>query len=65
MVANRTFTTISDCPTKNCNEENLLLKDNEYMARKLLPEHHVVFKRATKNGFEGRPINSVFVAIPL
>ena len=47
-----------------CNQENFLLKGNGYMIQKCLPNHHIIFKPATKNGLHGRPKNGMFTAIP-
>ena len=57
--------TIGGCATIICNQENFLLKNNEYMARQILPEHHLFFKPARKDGFDGRPKNGMFIAVPL
>ena len=59
------FTKISSCPTIICNQENFLLKNNEYIAKQILPDHHVIVKPATKEGFDGRPKNGMFIAIPI
>ena len=61
----KAFTTMSGCLTIICNQENFLLKNNKYMIKQILPEHHIVFKPATKDGFEGRPKNGMFIAIPI
>ena len=58
------FEAISGCLTIICSQENFLLKNNEYVAKQVLPEHHLVFKPATKEGFDGRPKNGMFIAIP-
>lgn len=47
-----------------CNQENFILKANEYIIRKTLPNHHIFFKAAIKDSLEGRPKNGMFVAIP-
>ena len=47
-----------------CNQENFLLKANEYIAKKALPGHHIFFNPATKDGLNGRPKNGMFVAVP-
>ena len=60
----KTLTEISGCHTIICNQENFLLKHNEYLARQILPGHHLIFKPATKDGFEGRPKNGMFTAVP-
>ena len=31
-----------------CNQENFILKANEYVIRKALPDHHIFFKPAKK-----------------
>ena len=35
------------------------------MVRQTLADHHIYFKPAFKSGFDGRPINGMFVGIPL
>ena len=59
------FDAITGCMTIICSQENFLLKNNEYIAKQLLPKYHLVFKPATKEGFGGRPKNGMFIAIPL
>ena len=59
------FDAISGCMTIICSQENFLLKNNEYVAKQVLPEYHLVFKPATKKGFDGRPKNGMFIAVPL
>ena len=56
---------IGGCSTVICNQENFLLKNNEYMAKQILPGHHLFCKPAVKEGFDGRPKNGMFVAVPL
>ena len=56
---------IGGCSTVICNQENFLLRRNEYMAKQILPEHHLFCKPAVKEGFDGRPKNGMFVAVPL
>ena len=58
------FEAITGCLTIICSQENFLLKNNEYVAKQVLPEHHLVFKPATKEGFDGRPKNGMFIALP-
>ena len=48
-----------------CNQENFLLKGNNYKIKQCLPNARVIFKEAIKASFEGRPKNRMFVAIPL
>ena len=60
----KALTDIGGCLTIICNQENFILKDNEYVARQALPDHHLIFKPANKEGFEGRPKNGMFVAVP-
>ena len=48
-----------------CNQENFLLKGNNYKIKQCLPNARVIFKEAIKDSFEGRPKNRMFVAIPL
>ena len=59
------FDAISGCMTIICSQENFLLKNNEYVAKQVLPEYHLVFKPATKEGFDGRPKNGMIIAVPL
>ena len=47
-----------------CNQENFLLKANEYFARNALPNHHIYFNPATKENLNGRPKNGMFVVVP-
>ena len=47
-----------------CNQENFLLKANEYIADNCLPDHHVFFNPALKKGLNGRPKNGMFIAVP-
>ena len=54
-----------DAPTIVCNQENFLLKNNDYFVRQTLPNHHIVFKPAVKEGLEGRPMCGMFIAIPM
>ena len=46
------------------NQENFLLKANGYIIKKCLPDHHIIFKPATKKGLHGRPKNGMFIAVP-
>ena len=46
-----------------CNQENFILKGNDYISRKALPEFHVIFKPVTKEHL-GRPKNGIFIALP-
>ena len=49
-----------------CNQENFLLRSNTYLIRKCLPNFHIIAKPAIKvNLSHGRPINGMFIAIPL
>ena len=48
-----------------CNQENFLLKGNNYQIKQCLHNARVIFKEAIKDSFEGRPKNGMFVAIPL
>ena len=48
-----------------CNQENFLLKENNYKVSQSLPNARVVFKGAIKDSFDGRPKNGMFIAIPL
>ena len=47
-----------------CNQENFLLKANSYKARQCFPDAKMIFKGATKESFEGRPKNGMFIVIP-
>ena len=47
-----------------CNQENFLLKANEYFSRNSLPDYHIIFNPATKEDLGGRPKNGMFVAVP-
>ena len=47
-----------------CNQENFILKGNEHLIQQSLPEHHLSFKQAKKDHFNGRPDNGMFIAIP-
>jgi hypothetical protein len=47
-----------------CNQENFVLKSNAYLIRQALPDHHIFFNPATKEGLDGRPKNGMFVAVP-
>ena len=55
----KSFPTMGGCDTIICNQENFLLKNNEYMAKNILPGHHVLFKPASKDGLDGRPTNGI------
>ena len=48
-----------------CNQENFLLKGNNYKVTQCLSNALVIFKEAIKDSFEGRPKNGMFVAISL
>ena len=47
-----------------CNQENFVLKSNEYLIQKSLPGFEIKFKPAVKSNLEGRPINGMFIAFP-
>ena len=47
-----------------CNQENFLLKGNNYKVTQCLPNARVIFKETIKDCFEGIPKNGMFVAIP-
>ncbi len=55
---------VAGCHTIIFNQENFLLKNNGYIARKVLPDHHVILNPATKDDLEGRPKNGMFIAVP-
>ena len=46
------------------NQENFLLKANSYKVNQCLPNSHVIFKSAVKEGLNGRPMNGMFIAVP-
>ena len=48
-----------------CNQEHFLLRNNDYLVKQTLPDHHVVFKPAVKNSLDGRPKGGLFMAVPL
>ena len=48
-----------------CNQENFVLKGNEHLIKKALKDYHVFVKPATKSNLEGRPVNGMFVALPI
>ena len=48
-----------------CNQENFLLKGNNYKVTQCLPNARVIFKEATKESIGGRPKNGMFIAVPL
>ena len=60
----QTLSFAAGCHTIIFNQENFLLKNNGYIARKTLPDHHVVFNPATKEDLEGRPKSGMFIAVP-
>ena len=41
------------------------MKSNGYFVKKALPEHHVIFKPATKDGMDGRPKHGLFIVVPI
>ena len=47
-----------------CNQENFLLKANEYVIKQTLSNYHIFFNPATKESLDGRPKNGMFVAVP-
>ena len=47
-----------------CNQENFILKGNNYKINQCLPSARIFFKEAMKDSLEGRPKNGMFVAIP-
>ena len=53
-----------DCLPVICNQENFLLKSNEYFAQNALPDYHIIFNPATMEDLNGRPKNGMFVAVP-
>ena len=55
---------IAGCDTIILNQENFLLKNNGYLAKNALPQHHLILKPASKVGLEGRPKNGMFIAVP-
>ena len=53
-----------DCLPVICNQENFLLKSNEYFAKNALPDYHIIFNPATMDDLNGRPKNIMFLAVP-
>ena len=47
-----------------CNQENFVLEGNAHIIRKALEGFHVYIKPATKDKFDGRPKNGMFIALP-
>ena len=47
-----------------CGQETFLLKGNSYKISQCLPNARIIFKKAEKDSFEGRPKNGMFIAIP-
>ena len=47
-----------------CGQETFLLKGNSYKISQCLPGARIIFKKAVKESFEGRPKNGMFIAIP-
>ena len=47
-----------------CNQENFVLKGNGHIIRNAIENFHVFIKPATKDYFDGRPINGMFIALP-
>ena len=47
-----------------CGQETFLLKGNSYKISQCLPSARIIFKKAEKDSFEGRPKNGMFIAIP-
>ena len=47
-----------------CNQENFILNSNKYKIEQCLPDYHIYFKPASKEGLTGRPKNGMFIAIP-
>ena len=60
----RDLMNVAGCQAILCNQENFILKNNAYMIMQTLPEHKIIFKEAIKDGFDGRPKNGMFIAIP-
>ena len=47
------------------NQENFLLKGNNYKVKQALPNCHIIFKGGKKQNLDrGRPSNGMFIAIP-
>ena len=55
---------IAGCDAIILNQENFLLRNNGYLAKNALPQHHLIIKPASKAGLEGRPKNGMFIAVP-
>ena len=47
-----------------CNQENFILKGNNYKIKQCLPTAKIFYKEAVKETQEGRPKNGMFIAIP-
>ena len=61
----RTISTVTgNCLPIICNQENFLLKANEYIVKQTLPDHHIIFKPASMDSLHGRPKNGMFIAVP-
>ena len=57
------FTSTTEYYPILCNQENFLLKGNSYKVSQCLPNARIIFKQATKEAFEGRPKNGMFMAV--
>ena len=55
---------VAGCEAIICNQENFVLKKNEYTIEQTLPGHKIIFKPAVKKSLDGRPKNGMFIAIP-
>ena len=47
-----------------CNQENFILKANNYKISQCLPHARIFFKKAIKDSLNGRPKNGMFIAVP-
>ena len=46
------------------NQENFLLKANNFKIKQCLPDFHIIVNPAEKKGLNGRPKGGMFIAIP-
>ena len=46
------------------NQENFLLKANNFKIKQCLPDFHIIVNQAEKEGLHGRPKGGMFIAIP-
>ena len=58
------FVQTEKCYPILCNQENFLLKGNNFKVTQCLPNARIIFKEAIKDSLDGRPKGGMFVAIP-